>query len=119
MTKSQYPDLRRTLGELDAGGVESMATHALKDVALSVRDIDDTRVKGKLVIELTLERAKGGNQLLVGHKVAFAKPTTNGKATEEANGETLMFCADNGQLSVIPENQARFDFAATDNEETR
>lgn len=117
MTQSSFPDLRRTLGELDAGGVESMAAHALKDVALSVRDIDDTRVKGKLMIELTLERAKGGNQLLVSHKVAFAKPTTNGKATEEANGETLMYCASNGQLSVIPEHQARFDF--TDSEATQ
>ncbi len=85
------------------------ATHALKDIALAVRDLD-SKVKGKLKIELTIERTRGTGQLLIQHRLEMTKPTESGKATEQANGDTMMYCNREGELSVVPDAQTRMDF---------
>jgi hypothetical protein len=110
MTNTNPTNLYRTLGELDGGVLEAQANHALSDVALAVRAIDGTKVKGKLTIQITVERAKGSGQLLVTHKLSLTKPTDTGRTSEEANGETLMYCSAKGALSVVPEAQGRLDF---------
>lgn len=104
------PSIANTLGELDAGNLDAQASHALREIAQAVRDIDGTRVKGRLKIDLTFERAKGSGQVLVSHQLSYIKPTTTGKLSEETNGDTLMYVGAAGALSVLPETQGRFDF---------
>jgi hypothetical protein len=104
--------LSRTLGELDAGSLESQATHALALITQAVRDLDDRTKKGKLIIALTVESARGSGQLLITHKLTYVSPTATGKASEEASGDTLMYCGARGALSVLPDTQTKFDFTA-------
>jgi hypothetical protein len=101
---SGTPSITQTLSELDGGSLDSMASHALRLVAESVRDLDG-KAKGKLSITLTIERTKGSGQLLVSHKVSFSRPTETGRATEDASGDTLMYIDAKGALSVTPSNQ--------------
>lgn len=105
------PSIIQTIGELDAGTLESQASHALREIALAVRDIDGTKVKGKLQISLTFERAKGSGQILVSHQLTYCKPTDTGRLSEETNGDTLMYVANGGALTVLPETQGKFDFS--------
>ena len=107
--KNTVNSLSKTIGELGAGELESMATHALRDVVKAVRDQDGTRVKGKLVIDLTLERSKGTGQLLVTHKLSYVMPTDTGKLSEDASGDTLMYASQNGDLSILPDRQFTMD----------
>lgn len=104
------PSITQTLGEIDAGTLDAQASHALREIARAVRDIDGTRVKGKLSINLTFERAKGSGQILVTHKLSYQKPTDSGRLSEESNGDTLMYVGAHGALTVLPEAQGRFDF---------
>jgi|WetSurMetagenome_2_1015567.scaffolds.fasta_scaffold517444_2 hypothetical protein len=108
--------LSQTLGELDAGSLESQATSALRDVAKAVRAHDKSKSKGKITLTLTMERAKGSGQLLVGHTLSYSRPTETGKLSEESSGDTLMYCNEQGALSVLPDAQGKFDFGTRDQE---
>lgn len=94
----------KALGELDGGNAESQLDHALRDVARAVA-LTDSKVKGKVTLELVLEPAKGSGQLLVTHKIAYVRPTDTGRLSEETNGETAMYATDKGALSVLPHDQ--------------
>ena len=79
-------------------------------VAKAMRDIDDSRVKGKLSLDLTFDRTKGSGQILLCSRVCVTRPTEKGKTSDESNGETLVYVHRNGHLSVLPEAQTSFDF---------
>lgn len=113
MNNPNPPDIFRTLGELDAGSLQSQATYAMRDIAQALRDLEASKVKGRLIIDLTLEHAKGSGQLLVTHKLTFTKPTETGKASEETNGDTLLYVGRDGSLTVLPETQTTFQFTKT------
>lgn len=106
---TNIPSIARTLGELDGGSLESQATHALREVARAVSETDGTKVKGKVTISLTIERAKGTGQLLISHTLGYQRPTDTGRMSEEANGDTLMYCSGKGDLSVLPQDQMILD----------
>lgn len=108
------PPLSHTLGELDAGSFESQASAALCAIAKAVRDHDErkSKAKGQLVIKVVMERAKGSGQLLVSHTLTYTRPTEIGEMSEKSTGNTLMYCSEDGALSVLPEAQGRFDFDA-------
>jgi hypothetical protein len=103
------PDIWTTLAELDGGTVEAQFRHAAIAVAKSMRD-HDGKGQGRLILDLKFERTKGSGQLLIASKVSVARPTETGKASEESNAETLIYVHTNGHMSILPEEQMRFEF---------
>jgi hypothetical protein len=113
MTTPPAPDIWQTLAELDGGSVEAQFRHAATAVAKAMRDIDESRIKGKLAIELTFDRVKGSGQILLQSRVTVTRPTEKGKTSDESNGETLVYVHTNGHMSVLPESQTSFNFEET------
>ncbi len=104
------PDIWATLAELDGGSVEAQFRHAAVAVAKAMRDIDDSKVKGRLSLDLTFDRSKGSGQILVTSRVSVTRPTEKGKTADQSDGETLVYVYSNGHMSVLPETQTHFDF---------
>lgn len=101
------PDIYQSIQELDCGELDAFIRQAALDTASSVVCFQG---KGKVAIELSFDQAKGSGQLLVSHKVSYAKPTAKGKRTEEHRGDTLVYVDAKGSLSVMPHNQTNLDF---------
>ncbi|MBK1719190.1 hypothetical protein [Thiocystis violacea] len=104
------PDIWATIAELDGGSVESQFRHAAVAVAKAMRDIDDSKVKGRLSLDMTFDRSKGSGQILVTTRVSVTRPTEKGKTSDESGAETLVYIYANGHMSVLPETQTSFDF---------
>jgi len=109
MTEETIPDFWRTVAELDGGTVAAQASRALVNAAKAKRDLD-TKTKAKVRIELVLDDTKGSGQLLIESTTAYTFPTETGKISEESHASTLVYVHRNGHMSVLPENQLKFDF---------
>lgn len=90
-------DVTEVIGELDGGQFERQLSVALSVVAAKVVDFDK---KGKVSIELDIEKITGTFQVRVGHKVKFSHPTSTGKASEETGGATVLHVGKYGKLSI-------------------
>lgn len=100
-------DIATLFHDLDAGVFAQRLDAAMRDVALGVVH---TGKKGKVTIQLDLERIGDSNQVTCTHAIKFAKPTSKGKAMEEATTKTPLHVGTGGALSLFPETQgALFD----------
>lgn len=101
------PDLAQTIAVLGGGALRAFLDEALGETARGVRVVDEARVKGKLTLELTFERSKGGDTLLISHKGAYKRPTPTGDLAETIHGETQLYANERGALTLVPERQGR------------
>jgi hypothetical protein len=83
--------------DLDGGQFERKLGIALAEVAAAAHDNDRN---GTITIKLTIEPIEGSAQVRVKHHLAFAKPTRDGKRTEEEERSTLMHVGKGGVLSI-------------------
>lgn len=90
-------DVAEIVGELDGGHFERQLSIALSQVAAKVVDFEK---KGKVSIELNIERITGTFQVRVGHTIKFTHPTSTGKASEETSGATVLHVGKYGRLSI-------------------
>lgn len=103
MNEKTY-DFTETLNDLDAGVFAQKLSRAVADTAEAVA-YHERKAKGKVTIELTMERIGDSSQLSVSHKLSFSKPTRRGKATEEDTTSTALYVGPRGALSVMPDTQ--------------
>jgi len=103
-------DFRELLTELNAGIFEQQINAALSDVALGTALHGDKGKTGEVTIKLKLQRIGESSQVAMKHTLSFSKPTPRGKATEEATTETPLYVCRGGKLSVMPEEQQKFEF---------
>lgn len=94
-----------TLPVLDAGVFEEKLNRAIRDVAFAVVSNEDGRKKGKLTIELTLERINQTEQVNLTHKLKWDIPTPKGKRIEQNDTATALFVNRSGTLTIAPETQ--------------
>lgn len=101
---SKPTDVTTLFNDLDAGVFVERLSAALRDTALGVVT---TGKKGKVTITLDLERSGESSQVLCKHQIKFARPTSKGKASEEATTSTPLHVGVGGALSLFPESQTQ------------
>jgi hypothetical protein len=95
------------MGDLDGGVFEQKIGRALSDVAMGILS---TGKKGFVTVRFDMEQISESNQVTVSHKLTFKKPTRRGGVNEEDTTKTPMHVGRGGKLSLMPENQAAFEF---------
>ena len=80
-------DVAEFVTDLDGGQFKAQLSTALSLVAAKVVDLER---KGKVRIDLEIERISGTSQVRIAHTVKFEHPTSTGKAGEETGGATVM-----------------------------
>ena len=111
MVEKRGVELAELLEELNAGIFASKCARALAEVALGVVTYGDKGKTGKVTISFDLKRIGESNQVMLTHQVSYSNPTMRGKATEVDSTLTPMHVGRGGQLSLMPDTQARLDFA--------
>jgi len=96
------PTLDETLGEFDAGLFIDKAHEALKQVAMGVIA---TGKKGQVTIVLDLEQIGDSSSVQTKHTLKYARPTKNGKTTEENATSTPMYVDNLGYMTISPQTQ--------------
>lgn len=99
---SKTTDIPALLNDLDAGVFVARLAAAMDDTALGVVT---TGKKGKVTVTFDLERQGDSSQVLCKHQIKYARPTTKGKASEEATTSTPLHVGVGGVLSLFPESQ--------------
>lgn len=97
-------NLETLFEELDAGIYAQKLAAALSDVALGVASVDSKR-KGKVIAEFTIQRIGESRQVQVTHKLKYVRPTAKGVLSEESTASTPMHVGPRGALSLIPDTQ--------------
>lgn len=95
-------DVTELLNDLDAGVFAEKLGKALSEVAAAVIDHDK---KGTVTIQLDMKRIGNSYQVAIAHKLAFTRPTSKGKVSEENSTETPMHVGKGGRLTLFHESQ--------------
>ena len=101
---SQKPDhnVVELIGDLDAGVFGQKIEHALHSVS---EGVVSTGRAGKVTLTFDIKQIANSRQVAVKHKLAFVRPTTNGKTSEENTTETPLHVGVRGKLTLFPESQ--------------
>lgn len=104
---SAATDVAEFMTDLDGGQFDRMLSIALSQVAAGTCDNDG---KGEVAIKLAFEKVPGSSMVTCKHTLKFTRPTSDGKASEEATRKTTLHVGKFGRLTLAPENQlAMFD----------
>ena len=90
-------DVAAVITDLDGGHFDAMLSVALSRTAAAVCD---HQKKGEVVIKLRMEPIKGTHQVRVVHGVEFKHATGFGRASEVAEGATVLHVGKGGALSL-------------------
>lgn len=88
------------IGELGAGVIKEKLSHVLSEAALGVITHGNGNKKGKVTLELTINRVGENDQVIISHKIAHLTPTKRGKKSEEDTTETSFFVGKGGVLTI-------------------
>jgi hypothetical protein len=102
MTQQSPQENIDLLAELDAGVFAQKLARAMADTALGVVI---TSKKGRVTVQLDIAPIGTSHQVSIAHKLSFAKPTGNGKVSEENTTETPVYVGAGGKLTILPDNQ--------------
>lgn len=97
-------DIHAFIEDLDGGVFEEKLSRVLSEVAAGVID---HHAKGSVQLTFDMTRIGSSYQVAVKHKLSYTKPTSKGKASEEATTETPMHVGEGGRLSLFPEKQGQ------------
>jgi len=103
-------DFVELVGELNAGVFIQQINAAMSDVALGTVVHGDKGKCGEVTLKFKVTRIGESSQVAMKHTLSYSKPTARGKASEEATTETPLHVHRGGKLSVMPEEQGKFDF---------
>jgi hypothetical protein len=101
-TTAAVTDVSEFMSDLDGGQLERKLSVALSQTAAAV--IDNGRA-GEVKLIFSFKRIEGTHQVALEHKLIFARPTLDGKATEEEKRVTVMHVGKFGRLTLVPESQ--------------
>lgn len=104
-TQNDKFSITTLLPDLYGGTFEAQVTNALRESALAVASHENSKVHGKVTVELSLKRLADSRQIVIDHKLKYDYPTTKGKRTEELTTSTPVYCSARGALSLAPKSQ--------------
>lgn len=107
---STTTNLAEVLADLNGGVFEQQVGRAISEVALGVVTHGDKGKKGKVTVTFDFARIGESTQVAVKHTLAYTRPTSRGKSSEDTTTETPMHVGRGGKLTLVPESQQRFDF---------
>lgn len=96
-TTAAATDVSEFISDLDGGQFERLLSVALSQVAAAVVDREK---KGEVVLKLKFDPIKGTHQINIEHELKFTKPTSSGKAFEQATRNTVLHVGRYGALSL-------------------
>lgn len=96
-TTAAATDVPEFISDLDGGQFERLLSVALSQVASAVVDREK---KGEVILKLKFEPIKGTHQVAIEHDLKFTKPTSSGKAFEQAVRTTVLHVGKYGALSL-------------------
>ena len=100
---SRETDVKELMESLNAGVFNQKLGLILSDTALGVIHFGgQKRMKGKVIIELSMEQVGENDQVIISHKLSNATPTKRGKKMEEDTTETPFFVGKGGKLTLTP-----------------
>lgn len=102
-------DFKKTLECFDAGIFEKKLSKAVRDVCAAVAYHGDRGKKGRVVMDLTVERIGDSLQVNVQHKLVTSQPTARGKLSEENTTSTPLHVTRHGP-SFVPDSEQRDAF---------
>jgi hypothetical protein len=114
MQNERTYDFSGTLGDLDAGIFLEKISRAVKETAIGTVAHGK---KGKVVIELAMDRIGESSQITMTHKLKFDRPTKRGKVAEEDATETALYVSPRIGLSIMPDTQTDWLTANNANKE--
>lgn len=103
------------LGQLNGGVFEQQINRALSDAAANVCTHSDGRgkpKKGRVTIDLTIERIAESNQVTLTHALKTVVPKPRGRVTEETTTETPLHVGHGGTLTLFPNTQTKLELGA-------
>lgn len=98
-------DIGEFIADLDGGIFERKLSIALSQVAAAAMD---NNKNGEVTVKFVFSKIPGTSQAQCEHTLKFAKPTMDGKATEEEKRTTPMHVGKYGSLTLSPANQMAF-----------
>ena len=96
-TTAAATDVSEFISDLDGGQFERLLSVALSQVAAACVDREK---KGEVVLKLKFEPIKNTSQVAIEHELKFTKPTSSGKAYEQATRTTVVHVGRYGALSL-------------------
>jgi hypothetical protein len=96
-------NLAELLPDIDAGLLEMALSSALSQTASAVVDFGTNGPKvrtGSAGIKFEFEHIKGTHQVIVNYTVTFKKPQPSGSASEEVEGQVVLYVGKGGALSI-------------------
>lgn len=102
MNEKKHSNIVELIGDLDAGVFAAKLEHALHAVA---EGVVTTGRAGKVSVTFDIKQIASSHQVAVKHKLAFVRPTNNGRRTEENTTETPLHVGVAGKLTLYPESQ--------------
>jgi hypothetical protein len=109
------PSFIELVQNLQGGVFEQVLDAAMAECAMAVAAQDGpakVRQKGKLVLTFELEPTSGDDMLDVLHRVEFKHPTIKGWRAEQTGDRHPMFVNRKGALTVVKDEQGKFDFGS-------
>lgn len=91
--------------ELDAGIFDRKVSHAIAQTALAVVNAGEKTKKGRITIELEIERIGEGAQVNMTHTLTYVRPTLRGKTQETDKTQTLLYVSKGGKMTITPDTQ--------------
>lgn len=98
-------EFTETIQDFDGGVFAEKVSRGLAATALGTVNYGERGKKGKVTIELTLERIGESSQVQIDHKVVTTIPQPRGKVSEEDTTQTAMYVGKAGVLSIAPADQ--------------
>lgn len=96
-TSRAATDVGEFISDLDGGQFERLLSVALSEVAAACVDREK---KGEVTLKLKFDPIKNTSQVAVEHELKFTKPTSSGKASEEAKRTTVLYVGKFGAISL-------------------
>jgi len=97
-------NLETLFEELDGGVFAQKLAAALSDVALGVV-IQDSKRKGKVSLEFTIQRIGDSRQVQLTHKLKYVRPTAKGATSAEDTTSTPLYVGARGALTLMNDTQ--------------
>ena len=87
------------ISDLGGGTVKQKLSHLLSGAALGAVTWGQGK-KGKVTLELTIQKVGENEQVIISHKLSHNTPTKRGHKAEVDTTETPMFVGKNGKLTI-------------------
>lgn len=105
MNEQQQPkptDIHELMDSFDGGALGERIARALSETARGVVLTGEKKAKGKVTVEFDIVQIGDSQQVQIGHKVTFKRPTPRGTTSETHQTSTPLYVTTRGVLTLLP-----------------